>query len=117
MEAKAKKQRVYSMFTQEAAVLLGKNVELGRKARKLSTTDFANRVGISRMTLQRIEKGDLKCELGFVLEAAALAGVKLFDVEPPRGTFSRNLESVDSKIALLPQRVRKRQRAVVDDAF
>lgn len=117
MRTQAKKQRAYSTFAREAALLLGKDIELGRKSRKLSTTDFANRVGISRMTLLRIEKGNLKCELGSVFEAAALAGVKLFDVEPQRGDFSKIVESVNNKLALLPQRVHKRRRAVVDDAF
>ena len=33
------------------------------------------------MILQRIEKGDLKCELGAVFEVATIVGVKLFDAE------------------------------------
>ena len=112
----SKKKRAYSQYTKEAAVLLGKDIQLARKARRFTASDFADRVGISRITLQKIEKGDLKCELGIVLEAAALAGVKLFDVDPSNGSLQGRLESVNDKLALLPKSVRRRTQEV-DDAF
>ena len=111
-----KKKRVYSHYTKEAAVLLGKSIKLGRKARRFTVHDFADRVGISRITLQKIEKGDLKCELGLVLEAAALAGVMLFNVEPGRGSFGVPLEKVNDKLALLPNSIRN-SRKEIDNAF
>ncbi len=113
-----KKRRAYLNYTQEAAILLGKSIQLGRKARKFSTYDFADRAGISRNTLKKIESGNLKCELGIVLEAAALAGVKLFDAEPAsvRNPFAENLEHLNDKLALLPKRIHEEHR-VVDDAF
>jgi len=112
----SKKKRAYSHYTKDAAILLGKDIQLARKARRFTVSDFADRVGISRITLQKIEKGDLKCELGIVLEAAALAGVKLFDVDPNTSSFAGHLESVNDKLALLPKSIRKR-RTEVDDAF
>lgn len=112
----AQRKRTYSHYTKDAAVLLGKDIQLARKARRLTVTDFADRVGISRITLQKIEKGDLKCELGIVLEAAALAGVKLFDVDPRTSSFGGRIESVNDKLALLPKSIRKRPMDV-DDAF
>ncbi len=112
-----KKKRVYSRYTMDAAVLLGKDIQLARKERQFTASDFADRVGISRITLQKIEKGDLKCELGIVLEAAALAGVKLFDVDPhSNAPFTSKFESVNDKLALLPKRIRKSSKKV-DDAF
>ena len=110
-----KKKRTYSHYTKDAAILLGKSIKLGRKARRLTTSDFAERVGISRVTLQKIEKGDLKCELGIVLEAAALAGVPLFSVDPYNDKFTKNLESVDDKLALLPKSIHKRKKDIDDD--
>ncbi|MGK5087796.1 helix-turn-helix transcriptional regulator [Bdellovibrionota bacterium FG-2] len=110
------KERVYSHYTKDAALLLGKDIQLARKARKFTARDFADRVGISRITLQKVEKGDLKCELGIVLEAAVLAGVKLFDVDPCSGSFATKLESVSDKLALLPKSIRKRRKEI-DDAF
>lgn len=110
-----KKKRVYSHYTKDAAILLGKSIQLARKARRFTAGDFADRVGISRITLQKIEKGDLKCELGIVLEAAALAGVALFDVDSSNGTFAANLDSVNDKLALLPKSIRKRRKEIDDD--
>ncbi len=109
-----KKQRTYSHYTKDAAVLLGKYIQLARKVRKLTERDFADRIGISPTTLRKIEKGDLKCELGIALEAATLIGVKLFDVDS-RESFATKLESVNDKLALLPKSIRHTQE--VDDAF
>lgn len=110
-----KRDRTYSRYAKDAADLLGKHIQLARKARKITERDFADRVGISRTTLQKIEKGDLKCELGIVLEAATLAGVKLFDVDQ-NNSFSTKLESVNDKLALLPKSIREHHKDV-DDAF
>ena len=112
-----KKERTYSRYTRDAAILLGKHIQLARKKRKMTERDFADRVGISRLTLQKIEKGSLKCELGFVFEAAAVAGVTLFNVTSNHTHSLGNfLENVNDKLALLPKSIR-RQRQEVDDAF
>jgi len=102
--------RVYSQHAQAAASLLGKRIALGRKARRMTASDFAERVGVSRTTLHKIEHGDLKCEIGTVLEAAVLAGVVLFDAH-----LSATTEAVNDKLALLPKSVRKRRTPVDDD--
>jgi transcriptional regulator with XRE-family HTH domain len=112
-----KKNRAYSRFTREAASLLGREIEKARKERRWSASDFADRVGISRVTLKKLERGDLKCELGIVFEAATLAGVKLFGADPEvRGALSADLDRVGDKLALLPKRI-QRPRRVVNDAF
>lgn len=108
-----KKVRTYSKYTQEAASLLGKQIRLGRKQRKWNEHELAERSGISRATLQKIEKGDLGCALGLVFEVAALVGVKLFDEET--SSIHRHLASADDKLALLPKSVRKSRGKVHDD--
>lgn len=37
---------------------LGEDISLARRARKMSAQDFADRIGISRATLHRLETGD-----------------------------------------------------------
>ena len=37
---------------------LGKDIALARRARRLSTLDMADRMGVDRGTLRRLEKGD-----------------------------------------------------------
>jgi transcriptional regulator with XRE-family HTH domain len=61
---KMAKDRAYSRYTREAAALLAKQVQLGRKRRKWTEREFADRAGISRATLQKIEKGDLSVAIG-----------------------------------------------------
>ena len=109
-----KKERTYSRYARDAALLLGKHIRLGRKDRGLTEADLADRIGISRATLQKIEKGDPKCELGLVFEAATLVGVPLFD--NTSSSFATSIENVSNKIALLPASVRKKQKEV-NDAF
>jgi len=109
-----KKSRIYSRYTLDASILMGRLIKLGRAQRKLTAQDLADRVGISRGLLQRIEKGDPKCEMGAVFEVAALVGVKLFDADS--NTLSAHIERTEDKLALLPKTIHKR-RQVVDDAF
>ena len=109
------KVRSYSRYTRDAAVLLGRHIELGRKQRKLTEVDLADRAGISRTTLQKIEKGDPKCELGLFFEVATLVGVKLFDVASTR-SFLLSVDQINDKIALLPKSIRKKKKDL-DDAF
>jgi len=107
------KIRTYSRYSKEAAALLGKMIRLCRKERKLTTQDVADRAGISRTTIQKIESGDMKCEIGIVFEVATLVGVKLFDVASSAlGSLG---ERAEDKIALLPKSVRTPKRPVDDD--
>lgn len=112
---KKKKERTYSRQTKEAAILLGKHIQFGRKDRALTEMDLADRAGISRATLQKIEKGDLKCELGLYFEVATLVGVQLFGADSST-TISANIERINDKLALLPKSIHKKKKDV-DDAF
>jgi len=105
--------RTYSRYTREAAALLSGLIRVARKERKLTAKEVADRAGISRGLLQRIEKGDLKCEIGAVLEVATIVGVKLFDSD--EGTLAKYLRQTEDKLALLPKSVRKKTNAVRDD--
>ena len=57
----------------------------------MTEEDLAGRAGISRRTLQKIERGDLKCEIGLVFEDANIVGVKLFpESVTPESRSARN---------------------------
>lgn len=107
------KKRAYSKYSLEAASLLGKHIKLGRKKRKWSESELADRAGISRATVQKIEKGEMSCALGLVLESAALVGVKLFDSDMQ--LLSQQTDRIDDKIALLPKIAQKARKSVNDD--
>lgn len=105
--------RTYSRYAREALSLLGKQIRLGRKQRRWSEHELAERAGIARATLQKIEKGDPGCAIGLVFEVATLVGVTLFEGELPG--LARQHERLDDKLALLPKAVRSPDTAVDDD--
>ena len=108
------RHRTYSKHTLEAAVLLGEQIRLGRKQRKWTEQNLADRAGISRATLQKIEKGATTCVIGLVFETAMLVGVNLFNKD--KSPLKNNIEQTRDKIALLPQRIQSTTREV-DDNF
>lgn len=103
----------YSPRTLEAAELLGARIRLGRRERRWTLAELADRVGVGVVTMRKIERGDPGVGLGASFEAATLTGVVLFDEDPSR----RSLEAarVDDRLAVLPRRVRKPAEA--DDDF
>lgn len=105
--------RTYSRYTEEALLLLAGLIRAARIERKLSAQEVSERAGISRSMFQRIEKADLKCEIGAVFEVAAIVGVKLFD--PDVTSLSKHIKQNQEKLALLPQKARKPKRVIEDD--
>jgi transcriptional regulator with XRE-family HTH domain len=104
---------VYSPVALEAARLLGARVRLARRERRWTLQELAERVGVTHVTMRKVENGDPTVGIGVAFEAAAVLGVALFHQEAAR----RALEAarVDDRLALLPQQVRR--PAHVDDDF
>ena len=107
------KPRTYSKYTQEAVMLMGEQIKLGRKQRLWSEKNLADRAGISRTTLQKIENGEMSCAVGLVFEVATIVGLKLF--ESDNTALSKNIEFTQDKIALLPKRIKTQKKIVHDD--
>ena len=105
--------RAYSRYTQTASTLLGGLIRAARKKRRMTAQDLAERAGISRGLLQRIENGNLKCEIGVAFEVAAIVGVKLFDAD--QSTLTQHLQRTETELELLPKSVRNRNKTVRDD--
>ncbi len=109
----AEHKRTYSRYALEGLGLFGKTIRLGRMQRRLTAQELAERMGVSRSTLQRIEKGDPKVEIGLMFEAASILGVKLFDADEK--AVSALSARTDDRIALLPKHVYKAGKQVVDE--
>jgi transcriptional regulator with XRE-family HTH domain len=105
--------RNYSPVTREAVRLLGSRIRLGRRERRWTIPELADRVGVSEVTMRKIERGDMSVRLGVALEAATLVGVPLFDPDPSRRALEQG--RVEDRLALLPQSVRKPRK--VNDEF
>lgn len=100
----AKTRAMYSRHALEAAKLLGLEIAQGRRERRWSTYELAERAGIDRRTLRKVEQGDPTVAMGTVLELAVLVGVPLFGVE--HSDLSGLVRQSRDRLALLPQRVR-----------
>ena len=105
--------RIYSRQNLEALELLGQMIRVGRIDHKMTAQEMANRAGISRPLLRRIEGADPSCAVGSVFEVAVIAGVPLWGGEPDRLESQRS--ALSEKLSLLPQRARKPRRIIHDD--
>ena len=106
--------QTYSLYALEALRLLGGSIRAARIERRLTAQELSERIGISRPSLHRIERGDPKSAIGSAFEAAAIVGVPLFETDP--GRLAADLARVEEKLALLPKMIR-RPKGELDDAF
>ncbi|MGJ3262719.1 MAG: helix-turn-helix transcriptional regulator [Salinarimonas sp.] len=105
--------RRWSRHAREAAELLGREIRGARLARGMPAAEVAERAGVSRGLVQRIEAGDSGVSLGAAFEVAALLGVSIFEPEP--AAFARRLAAAREKAPLLPEAARPRRTLVKDD--
>jgi len=93
--------RTYSDDTQEVLTYLALSIRAARLEQRLTAEALAMMVGVSRSTLQRIEKGDPKVELGAVFQIAYLLGIN------PLGHAKESLPLLirltEEKLTLLPR--------------
>ncbi|MBB72682.1 MAG: transcriptional regulator [Legionellales bacterium] len=94
-------KRTYSKYCEEAAILLGKQIKAARLRRSWSQTMLCERAGISRVTLQRIETGDLRTAIGLFFEVAVLVGIRLFQED--KRSLGDRISSLEDQITLLPK--------------
>src|ERR1700753_1119644 len=92
----------YSRYTGAALRLLGEQIRQGRRARRWTQSGLAERAGVSRATVVKVERGDPSVTIGTAFELAALAGATLF--QPDRERLSMDLDRTRARSALLPKR-------------
>jgi transcriptional regulator with XRE-family HTH domain len=105
--------RAYSHYSRDALLAFGQLIKRARIERKFTAQELADRAGISRGLLQRIEKGDPACAIGPVFEVAAIVGVRLFDAD--QATISAAISANNATLALLPKSVRQSPTKINDD--
>ena len=105
--------RAYSRYSRDAAQLLGQMIRLGRMNRKLTVAEIAERTGVSRGLIQRIERGDMGCAIGAVFEVATIVGIGLFDAD--QSTLTASISSNRQTLTLLPKSARPSRKAIKDD--
>lgn len=105
--------RAYSSYGRDALTLLAQMIRRTRIERGLTVQELADRAGVSRGLIQRIERGDPGCAIGAVFEAAAIVGIRLFDAD--QSTMATHLAASGATLALLPKSVRPSGGTVKDD--
>lgn len=105
--------RSISRYADEAISYLGHLIREARIARKEPAAQLAERAGISRGLLQRIERGDRGCAIGAVFEVAALVDIRLFDLD--RDRLAASNETLARTLTLLPRVSRSAKTEVKDD--
>jgi transcriptional regulator with XRE-family HTH domain len=109
-----RRPHTYRPQTLDAAKALGLEIAIVRRERRWTTSALAERVGISPVTLRKIERGDPTVALGSAFEVATLLGISLFAPGPRE--LSSMIDHGSTQLALLPSRVRESTREV-HDAF
>ena len=101
-----------SAASREALELLGSTIRAARIRLRWSSAELAERVGVSRHTISRVEHGDAGVAIGTYFEAAILVGVPLFGDDTTRRRFAAHTRE---ELALLPETARKPRRVIDDD--
>ena len=72
---KSKKQLLFPKH-QKIIQLVGENIKLARKRRRLTTIQVAERAGINRTTLYQIEKGSSSVSIGALFNVLRVLGLQ-----------------------------------------
>jgi transcriptional regulator with XRE-family HTH domain len=107
-------ERAHSRKALEAIVEIGHHIRIGRAEQNMTAKELAERAGISRALLYRIEHGDPNCSIGAVLEAATIVGVSQINI----ADGPRNFSTLDNRRAVGVRAigpVRHRTKVVKDD--
>lgn len=109
----ANRTRTYSPYALEAARLLGLRVTIARRERRWSEQELADRAGINRNSLRKIEQGHMGVGIGLAFEVASLLGLSLFHAEKRR--LTADVDLARDRLTLLPRQVKPHRRDVKDD--
>jgi transcriptional regulator with XRE-family HTH domain len=89
---------------------MGTAIRSARLERRFTVEDLADRVGVNKETITRIQKGDGRVAIGTVLETAYLVGLSpRVPFEDPAGDPTERL------LSHLPKIARPRRRSIDDD--
>ena len=102
-----------SPMTRDAVTVVGQLVASERRRQRRTAADLAERAGISRDTLHRVERGDPAVAIGTALELLTLLRVPLFATDADG--LAKQVATGRQMLALLSDRVRPDTRKPDDD--
>lgn len=101
--------------TKDALKILAAMIRASRIQHGMSAAKLAERVGVSRGAIQRLEAGEAGTAIGTAFEAAIVLGIPLFDVAADDlATLRKQKQDIN---ALLPQRAYLASQSDIDNDF
>ena len=100
-------------YPADALRLLAELIKRHRIEHRMTMQQLADRLEVSSKFVQRIEAADPGCAIGKVFEAAAIVGIRLFDIDEV--TMAARISETKAALELLPRSVRMSGRPVKDD--
>ena len=108
-----KSQGPNSRYAKQALGIFGAQIRVLRLEQGISAEVLAERAGVSRGLVHRVETGDPGVSMGAAFELAAVLGLPLFEDEPSR--LGPALKRTETTLKLLPKAARRPRKAVNDD--
>lgn len=105
--------RHFMTMTRDAVSVLGQKIAIARRTQRRSAAEVAERAGISRVTLRRVERGDPSVSVGITFEVAGVLGVPLFGADGRE--LAELVASGERELALLPSRIDVVDHDIDDD--
>lgn len=97
---KSKRQILFPKH-QKILMVVGENIKLARKRRKLTTIEVSDRAGINRTTLYQIEKGIPSVSMGAYFNVLRVLGLQddfiMLAAEDKQGRNIQDLELLGGK--------------------
>ncbi|MGD9007302.1 MAG: helix-turn-helix domain-containing protein [Desulfobacteraceae bacterium] len=96
---------------------LGMLIASGRKERRFTQAELANRVGVGRMTIVRMERGAPEVAIGYYLTAAWILGLPVLSWSDFAGSrMDSSVSAFLEKLGYhLPERVRPKKDDIDND--
>ncbi len=102
-----------SRVTKNTVSYLGNLIRLARRERGFSQEELAERMGSTRMTINRIENGNTQVAIGTVFEACFIVGIPLLGCDEKHvNNLSRMLSYMNK---LLPDNIPAKNIIINDD--
>lgn len=115
MDQEMSGRNLISAQTQDALATLAAMIRAARVQRGMTAAELAERTGVSRGVIQRLEAGEPGTAIGTAFEAALVLGIPLFDTPPERLGATRIRH--EAFTAVLPKRAFRAAQSKPDNDF
>lgn len=110
----ASRKQSFARYTLAALARIAQLIAIARKEQRITAQELADRLGVSRGMVHRLEAGSPKVDIGVAFEACTILGIPLLG-EEDLGDMALRLDEGRKRLALLPAYARARTVDIADD--